>query len=86
LFKRIGDSLPFYTAIMPIEFPEHNEEQNIWIAASDGNMSLVQALLATGKFTPNSPDENGYTPMYVSPIDFWRISLANNSRQGRSSD
>jgi P pilus assembly chaperone PapD len=55
---------------MPIEFPEHNEEQNIWIAASDGNMALVQALLATGKFTPNSPDENGYTPMYVSPIVF----------------
>jgi len=40
------------------------EHQNIWIAASDGDLELVRKLLDEG-VNVNAKDENGYNPLYV---------------------
>lgn len=39
---------------------------NIWVAASDNQISLVEQYLNSGKFTPNSKDPNGYTPIHAA--------------------
>lgn len=39
---------------------------NIWVAASDNQISLVEEYLNSGKFTPNSKDPNGYTPIHAA--------------------
>jgi len=38
------------------------EHQNIWIAASDGDLELVRKLLDEG-VSVNAKDENGYSPL-----------------------
>jgi hypothetical protein len=38
------------------------EEENIWTAASDGDMARVQVLLGEG-VDVNTQDETGYSPM-----------------------
>lgn len=35
---------------------------NIWIAASDGDLAAVQAFVQNG-ISVNAQDENGYSPM-----------------------
>ncbi|TYZ59960.1 hypothetical protein PybrP1_002437 [[Pythium] brassicae (nom. inval.)] len=39
--------------------------QNIWMAASDGELETVKAFLATGG-EANVQDENGYTPLQAA--------------------
>lgn len=40
--------------------------ENIWIAASDGDMTRVKELLDQDKTAVNAKDENGYTPMHAA--------------------
>ncbi len=40
--------------------------KNIWIAASDGELSVVQQYINSGNFTSNSKDPNGYTPIHAA--------------------
>ena len=37
-----------------------------WVAASDGNLELVQRALAALNLTPSTPDENGYTLVHAA--------------------
>lgn len=39
---------------------------NIWVAAADNQVDIVQSHLDLGKFTPNSKDPNGYTPIHAA--------------------
>lgn len=39
---------------------------NIWIAASDGNLTYVREQISSGKHTANDADANGYTPMHAA--------------------
>lgn len=39
---------------------------NIWVAAADNQVQIVESHLASGNFTPNSKDPNGYTPMHAA--------------------
>lgn len=39
---------------------------NIWIAAADNDISLVESYLNSGNFSPNSKDANGYTPVHAA--------------------
>ncbi|CAO1628480.1 unnamed protein product [Jaminaea pallidilutea] len=40
---------------------------NIWIAASEGNLAVVEELLDTNEhLLPTSPDENTYTPLHAA--------------------
>jgi ankyrin repeat protein len=41
-----------------------DEDMNIWIASSDGNIELVRKYLET--LSVNSKDENGYTPLHAA--------------------
>lgn len=45
-----------------IATPEDLEEDNIWVAVSNGNITRVQAILATGVLA-NVQDEHGYSPL-----------------------
>lgn len=38
------------------------QKENIWIAASDGDIFRVKELIEEG-VSPNAKDEYGYTPM-----------------------
>lgn len=40
--------------------------ENIWTAASDGDIERVEELMSVEGFTPTSPDENGYTPIHAA--------------------
>ncbi|CAK0798296.1 unnamed protein product [Prorocentrum cordatum] len=40
--------------------------ENLWTAASDGDIARVEELMALEGFTPSSPDENGYTPVHAA--------------------
>lgn len=40
--------------------------QNIWVAAADNKIDLVKSLIETGKYTPNSADPNGFTPIHAA--------------------
>eukprot|EP00123_Amoebidium_parasiticum_P009082 comp19223_c0_seq1/m.21984 comp19223_c0_seq1/g.21984 ORF comp19223_c0_seq1/g.21984 comp19223_c0_seq1/m.21984 type:complete len:170 (-) comp19223_c0_seq1:676-1185(-) len=42
------------------------EEDNIWVAASDGKIDLVKQLIESGKHDVNAKDENGYTPIHAA--------------------
>jgi ankyrin repeat protein len=44
---------------------QQEEEDNIWVAASNGDTDRVKELLALG-ISVNAQDEYGYSPMYVS--------------------
>jgi uncharacterized protein len=37
-----------------------------WVAASDGNLELVQSALAALNLPPSTPDENGYTLVHAA--------------------
>lgn len=39
---------------------------NIWVAASDGDLSTVKAYIESNQFTANSKDPNGYTPIHAA--------------------
>lgn len=39
---------------------------NIWVAAADNNIELVNNYLDSGNYTPNSRDPNGYTPVHAA--------------------
>mmetsp|Transcript_4127 Transcript_4127/g.4833 ORF Transcript_4127/g.4833 Transcript_4127/m.4833 type:complete len:153 (-) Transcript_4127:714-1172(-) len=45
---------------------DQNNDRNIWIAASDGNISEVQQFLEANPNLLNAGDENGYTPMHAA--------------------
>jgi hypothetical protein len=38
------------------------EEDNIWVAVSNGDLDRVKEMLASG-VSPNSQDEHGYSPL-----------------------
>lgn len=40
--------------------------QNIWIAASDGNLNYVKEQISSGKHTANDHDNSGYTPIHAA--------------------
>ncbi|CUM48827.1 unnamed protein product [Debaryomyces tyrocola] len=39
---------------------------NIWVAAADNQVKIVESYLDDGDFTPNSKDPNGYTPIHAA--------------------
>ncbi|CUM53464.1 Ankyrin repeat-containing protein [Debaryomyces fabryi] len=39
---------------------------NIWVAAADNQVKIVESYLDSGDFTPNSKDPNGYTPIHAA--------------------
>lgn len=39
---------------------------NIWVAASDGRIDLVENYIKSGDFTANSQDANGYSPIHAA--------------------
>jgi hypothetical protein len=39
---------------------------NIWVAAADNQVKIVESYLDGGDFTPNSKDPNGYTPIHAA--------------------
>lgn len=41
-------------------------KMNVWIAASDNRVDLVEKYLQSGSATANSPDVNGYTPVHAA--------------------
>ncbi|KAH3668869.1 hypothetical protein OGAPHI_002624 [Ogataea philodendri] len=47
---------------------------NIWIAASDNNVDLVKQFLASGDFSANSKDPNGYTPIHAA-VSYGNLDL-----------
>jgi len=49
------------------------DEENIWIAASDGDLARVQQLLAAGE-SVNAQDESGYSPIHAA-VSYSHIEL-----------
>lgn len=53
--------------------------ENIWTAASDGDIARVEELMEIEGLTPNSADESGYTPLHAAAswgrIDLLRLLL-----------
>lgn len=41
---------------------------NLWVAASDGDLPLVKQYIESGKFSANSKDPNGYTPIHAAAL------------------
>lgn len=41
---------------------EGSDDDNIWMACSDGNIDCIKNLIQSG-ISINSQDENGYSPM-----------------------
>lgn len=39
---------------------------NIWVAASDNQITVVEDYINSGKYTPDSKDPNGYTPIHAA--------------------
>lgn len=39
---------------------------NIWVAAADNQIQIVESYLNAGSFTSNSQDPNGYTPIHAA--------------------
>merc|ERR1712232_940502 len=48
--------------------------ENLWTAASDGDMARVEELMTCEGFTPTSAGENGYTPIHAA-ASWGRIDL-----------
>ncbi|KAH7106544.1 ankyrin [Auriculariales sp. MPI-PUGE-AT-0066] len=40
--------------------------ENIWVAASDGNLEAVTTFIERDAISPNAKDENTYTPMHAA--------------------
>lgn len=55
---------------------------NIWVAAADNKIDLVKSLIESGKYTPNSADPNGFTPIHAAAsygnIELLRYLLNND--------
>ncbi|ODQ82483.1 hypothetical protein BABINDRAFT_159063 [Babjeviella inositovora NRRL Y-12698] len=53
---------------------------NLWVAAADNELETVQKFLASGDYTANSKDPNGYTPIHAAAsyghIDLLRYLLS----------
>ncbi|KAJ4495022.1 ankyrin [Lentinula edodes] len=41
-------------------------QQNLWVAAGDGDLARVQELIEHHSMSPNAPDPNTYTPMHAA--------------------
>ncbi|EGV64874.1 hypothetical protein PSN45_005226 [Yamadazyma tenuis] len=39
---------------------------NIWVAAADNQVAIVDDFLKSGQYTPNAKDPNGYTPIHAA--------------------
>lgn len=39
---------------------------NIWVAAADNQIEVVESHIASGNFSANSKDPNGYTPIHAA--------------------
>lgn len=39
---------------------------NIWVAAADNKIEIVKSLIESGKYSPNSADPNGFTPIHAA--------------------
>mmetsp|Transcript_61007 Transcript_61007/g.134208 ORF Transcript_61007/g.134208 Transcript_61007/m.134208 type:complete len:226 (-) Transcript_61007:138-815(-) len=46
--------------------PSAGPGENLWSAASDGDIGRVEALMTIEGMSPTSPDENGYTPIHAA--------------------
>lgn len=49
-------------------------KNNIWVAAADNEVQIVKDLIESGKFTPNSKDDNGYTPIHAA-VSYGHLEL-----------
>lgn len=47
---------------------------NIWIAAADNNIEKVKEYLQSPNLTPNSRDQNGYTPIHAA-VEYAHLDL-----------
>lgn len=54
---------------------------NIWVAAADNKIDLVKSFIESGKYSPNSADPNGFTPIHAAAsynnLDLLRYLLNN---------
>lgn len=54
---------------------------NIWVAAADNQISVVEDYIQSKQFTANSQDPNGYTPIHAAAsyghIDLLKVLMAN---------
>lgn len=55
--------------------------ENIWVAAADNQTDTVKSLIESGRFSPNSADPNGFTPIHAAAsygnVDLLRYLLQN---------
>lgn len=55
--------------------------ENIWVAAADNKIDLVKSLIESGRYSPNSADPNGFTPIHAAAsyghLDLLRYLLQN---------
>merc|ERR1712046_440860 len=67
---------PGYQAARMAEAParQAGPGENIWTAASDGDMARVDELMECEGLTPTSPDEHGYTPVHAA-ASWGRVEL-----------
>lgn len=53
---------------------------NIWVAAADNQIAVVESHLASGNFSANSKDPNGYTPIHAAAsyghLDLLRLLIS----------
>ena len=57
-----------------LEEIEKQEEDNIWIAASDGDLNRVKKYLINNNNNANDQDENGYSPL-MAAVSYGHIEL-----------
>jgi hypothetical protein len=50
--------------IMEFFGDSEEEEENVWVASSNGDIDKVKAILQSQKLDINIQDEYGYSPMY----------------------
>ncbi|CCH42779.1 Ankyrin [Wickerhamomyces ciferrii] len=48
--------------------------QNIWVAAADNDLETVKKYIESDKFSANSKDPNGYTPIHAA-VSYGHIDL-----------
>eukprot|EP00931_Biecheleriopsis_adriatica_P106108 TRINITY_DN80621_c0_g1_i1.p1 TRINITY_DN80621_c0_g1~~TRINITY_DN80621_c0_g1_i1.p1 ORF type:complete len:213 (-),score=65.10 TRINITY_DN80621_c0_g1_i1:86-724(-) len=74
----------------PAERRRAGPGENLWTAASDGDIARVDELLALEGFTPSSKDENGYTPVMAAAswghVDLLRLLLQRDSAAANVGD
>lgn len=47
---------------------------NIWVAAADNKLDVVKNFIESGKFSANSKDVNGYTPIHAA-VSYGHLDL-----------